>query len=309
MNQKNYERDSTLRLYTSAQWRKCQPPKPTHYVEGLILSDSVVFVHGEPGSGKSTLIHDLAVAIAHGETWFGRQCSTGRVAFLIYEGANTLQRRLDAASAARGHGPCQDEFVMVPTPPPLTNEKDLRMLKRQLAALDVKVVVVDTFTAACAGMDIHGGSSTDPTLAMRGLRSLCPAGGVVLVVHHPAKGGGTSMSGSAVMERDMDTELQVSRPKQKKVGTVTVKKQRSLPDYYDLGNYEMVPVADEDGDSTITVRGTFPEVQQDLAWRVQQYLTQHPDASANAVHKALGGRKKDVLDCIRRLRQGVPTAS
>jgi hypothetical protein len=49
--------------------------------------------------------------------------------------------------------------------------------------------------------------------------------------------------------------------------------------------------------------------QRQLERTVRRYLAAHPDATANQVHRAVGGRRTDVLAAVRTIResaQGVP---
>ena len=190
---------------------------------------------------------------------------------------------------------------------------------REFTKGGVGLVIVDTLTAATVDMDIHGGASDEPTAVVKALNALCPKGGAVIVLHHPGKAGGSTMAGSAVFERAMDTEITLSRKKGNPIGKINVRKQRSLRDHYELGQYEMFTVRDREDDEVIAVRDVTkrdasstpvaptpkkkveaaPVAELTHEEKVWKYLDDHPDASGNDVYKAVGGRRGDVMKAVK----------
>jgi AAA domain len=59
-----------------------EPPAPVPLIEDTVPADAVVLLVGTPGSGRSTLLAELAAAVAHGELWQGHATRPGKVLYL-----------------------------------------------------------------------------------------------------------------------------------------------------------------------------------------------------------------------------------
>lgn len=81
-----------LRRMTEARW----------LIDGVLQQDSTALVFGEPGTFKSFMAMDMAVAIASGQPWQGRQTERAIVIYLAAEGGDAVHLRRAGAQIARG---------------------------------------------------------------------------------------------------------------------------------------------------------------------------------------------------------------
>ena len=67
-------------------------PEPTYRVEGLLPEEGISLWSGKPKIGKSVLLENLCVAVVEGDKFLGRQCYPCDVAFLTFEGSESVIR-------------------------------------------------------------------------------------------------------------------------------------------------------------------------------------------------------------------------
>lgn len=72
-------------------------------VQDLIAADSVAWIYGAPGSYKSFLAMDMAMSVATGKPWQGRDVSQGSVLFIAAEGGDDIHIRRAAWVKHNGH--------------------------------------------------------------------------------------------------------------------------------------------------------------------------------------------------------------
>lgn len=184
-------------------------------------------LYGAPGSGKTFLALDIAVAVARGATWFGKPTTCGAVVYVAAEGR--LDLRLGAWLAAHLASPNElENFFVVYAAPDLLNEGDLTAMKNALRTVTesygpIRLVVIDTLARCIPGADEN---SMD---AMSGAVRACQEierliDGLVMLVHHSGKvldrgpRGHSSLLGAA----DFVAAVEIKG----KCRTVTITKQR-----------------------------------------------------------------------------------
>ena len=118
------------------------------------------------------------------------------------------------------------------------------------------------------------------------------ASAAVLFVHHTGHQG-EHMRGASDLESAWETRLGWKRDGQSPEVTIESEHREAEsagPVRYRIG---------WDGD-TRTMR--FDLIEDDLLGRVSKYLSEHPEASANEVAKALGGNRTAVLATVKSVR-------
>jgi RecA-family ATPase len=75
---------------------------PEYIIMELFEADTLGLIFGDPGCGKSFLAVDIALSVATGTPFHGRDTKQGSVFFIAGEGHNGLARRFAAWSQARG---------------------------------------------------------------------------------------------------------------------------------------------------------------------------------------------------------------
>jgi hypothetical protein len=272
----------------------CDTVTATELVEGVITADSLTVLWGPSNAGKTTIALALMVALATGRTWCGRQCHRTRVAILAYEGRYGLRRRLDAAILAHGgDDPAALDMFVVNHPPKLGDAAGLAMLQGALREPGIGVVLVDTLSAACAGvLDIDAGAGGDAPKAVTALRTLLPEGGTVIAIHHCGHDS-SRMRGAYALLAAVDTELHAD------AGILQTRKQRDLPSDFRV-SYGIEPmhgaVVMTDG---VAAMAPPPD---SLRVRVQAELSKNPNASASVISKAVRAKKETVCQLVKELR-------
>ena len=271
-------------------------------VEGVLEPDTLAFLWGTTGAGKSTIAASLAVAVASGGEFFGRRCRQAPVAMLVFEGSYKFRRRLDAAAAVRGLRSVAGLPIYVDLAPPgLADTAGLARVARFQERAGVLLTIVDTLHAACRGvLDIDSGAGGDAGRALEALRRVRTPGGVVLTLHHPGLAAKERMRGAGAILAAADTELQVDE------GLIRTRKQRDLPSNFRAG-FRLDPHA---GSVVVTpTEAPLPNEPEDdetdeLERRVAAALHATPAASKNQIYSAVRGNKARVFALIDRLRAG-----
>ena len=77
-------------------------PEPVPLVDGILYQDSLAWLYGKPGSGKSFLALDWAGCVAAGLPWGERATAHGPVLYLVAEGSGGIRRRVRAWETTAG---------------------------------------------------------------------------------------------------------------------------------------------------------------------------------------------------------------
>src|SRR5688572_23683074 len=71
-------------------------PQPEWLIKDLFRAQSQVVLYGPSGHGKSFVALDMALSIATGRSWFGRQAKQGPVVYVVSEGGRGTHNRVVA---------------------------------------------------------------------------------------------------------------------------------------------------------------------------------------------------------------------
>ena len=191
-------------------------------------------IYGESGCGKTFFALDLALHVAAGIPWRGREVDRGGVLYLALEGSHGIRNRVAAFKAANCAGDADLPFAVVPVSvnlldPNADTENVIAAAKAAAAKLGVpiKLIVVDTLSRALAG-----GNENDPkdmgafVRNLDKIRQALPAH--VAVVHHSGKDSAKGARGHSLLRAATDTEIEVTRDPAGKISTARVTKQREL---------------------------------------------------------------------------------
>ena len=183
--------------------RALPPPEPL--VGGYLFRDSLAWLGGKPGNGKTFVAVDIACCVGTGTLWHGHSVARGSVLYVIVEGARGLARRVDAW--VEEHGVPVTGVAFLPVPVNLRADSDA--LCQLVAERRDALVIVDTQAKASAGLDEN--SARDMGLLVAALDLLREAShGCVLVVHHEPRNG-ENLRGSTALEGAADTILRAAK--------------------------------------------------------------------------------------------------
>jgi hypothetical protein len=202
------------------------------FVEGLLVRNAMSVIYGESNSGKTFFALDLALHVAAGIPWRGREVDQGFVLYLALEGSHAILNRVAAFKREHGLEGVELPFAIVPVSlnllDPNADADAVVETCRAVAAeygVDPALIVVDTLARA-----ISGGNENDAedmgSLIKTGdlLRQQAPAH--VMWIHHCGKDAAKGARGHSSLRAATDTEIEVIAAGPSRQASVT--KQRDM---------------------------------------------------------------------------------
>jgi len=190
------------------------PPLASELISGILRVNHKLCIVGPSKAGKSFLLIELAIAVAEGTEWLGRQCRQGRVLYINLElDKNSCTRRFVDVYAALGIKPSHYSFIdrwnLRGRTMPL--DKLTPKLIRRAAKRGYELVIIDPIYKVLTGDE----NSASEMAAFCNLfdRISKDCGCAVVYCHHHSKGSQgdkRSMdraSGSGVFARDPDAMI------------------------------------------------------------------------------------------------------
>jgi hypothetical protein len=204
------------------------------FVEGMLATSAMSVIYGPSNCGKTFFVVDLALHVALGRQWRGRETDRGAIVYLSLEGAQGIRNRL---AAFREHHKLQGErlpFVAMPQPVNLLNEDadvkaviDLVLHVADATELPVSMVIVDTLSRAMAGGNEN--SPEDMTAIVGNCDRIRDATGAhVCIVHHSGKDEAKGARGHSSLRAATDTEIEITREQGADYSNIRVAKQRDM---------------------------------------------------------------------------------
>lgn len=227
-------------------------PDPVPVVDGVLYLDSLAWLYGKPGSGKSFVALDWAGCVANGLHWQYREVTRGKVLYLVAEGVSGIKRRVRAWEAAFNQP--MDNVTFLPIAVQLLNGTDLAALLLLVKELEPSLVVVDTQARVTVGADENSnGEMSKVVHAADQIRKACR--GCVLMVHHSGKTG-LDLRGASAFEGAATSIIKVT--KDGEYVEVHSDKQKDVEDF-DTVLLRMAP----QGESVVLVaRSGTPDAEQ-----------------------------------------------
>lgn len=197
---------------------------PDPLIEGWVFRDSLGWLGGKPGHGKTFVAVDIACCVGTGTPWHGFAVAQGTVLYVIAEGAAGLSQRVDAWQLAYG---CRaDNVLFLPVAVQLMNVTDVIAFRELLTETRPCLVVLDTQARVTVGAEEN--SSRDMGMFVDALERLRQASGAcILAVHHEPRNG-ENLRGSTALEGAATSILRVS--KDGSLIEVTNPKQKDSPE-------------------------------------------------------------------------------
>ncbi|HWQ25034.1 MAG TPA: AAA family ATPase [Gaiellaceae bacterium] len=288
-------------LVDAAELLERGDPGPTPWlVDGLIADKALTAIVGRWKTTKSYGMLDIAISIATGRPAFGRFAipEPGPVVFVNEEsGEAALWRRLDAL--CRGRAIRVDELRgrlwVAANKGVKLDAKDWQTKIIEEGRLRPRLFIFDPL-ARMKAPGRNESAQNEISFAiefMRRLRDETGAG--VAFVHHTGHQG-EHMRGSSDLESAWESRLSWKRDGQAAEVTIEAEHREAEPS---------APFSYRISWDALTRSMRFEPVEAELAARVREHLLEYPDASANAVFKAIGGNRDRVLQLVKELREQV----
>jgi hypothetical protein len=200
-----------------------------------VPENSLGFVYGDPGTGKSFILLDWALHMAFAmPDWNGDALTApGAVAYIAGEGVSGMGQRIRSWMAA--HGKAREDipanrFGLLHESINFMQPTDVVKLADTLRAAmagPLGLIVVDTVSRALPGADEN--LQKEMTLFVAACDALKQAFNCCVIgVHHSNKAG--DMRGSSVLKGAGDFVFKLNRKKGESVGQLWCEKQKDAPD-------------------------------------------------------------------------------
>lgn len=190
-------------------WPRSEYDPPAEVIRDTIPETGVGFLGGQSGAYKTFCAIELAICMTMGLPFAGRKIErTGGVLYIAFEGAGTIQGRVQARRSRLDDPNVEIPLVMLSGFGPIARPQDYEDLKKRIkdACDDIKsefgvelnAIIIDTVTAA--GM-IPEDKENDPAAWQRvfdGLNPISKKFNVpVILVHHYGKSADAGLRGSS----------------------------------------------------------------------------------------------------------------
>jgi hypothetical protein len=217
---------------------------PAWLYHEVLPETGVVMLVAPPGAGKTFLTTDLARSLGTGDAFFGIAPSApGGTALLVGEGAGGVKTRINALKAAGRLPIAMTRIGLLREPDAFESlAKDLTTLSIDMLAehgVPLRAIVLDTLSAS--GLLEDENDNSKAAIVMKALEALSVRiGAVVIVTHHPAKGG-RGERGAGALHGSADVTLEVAYDKKSPIRALEITKSRDGP-LRKVGDFTLVPV-------------------------------------------------------------------
>lgn len=228
---------------------------PPELIAGILHQGCKMTLGGTSKSNKSWCLLDLAMAVASGQQWWGRQCTQTRVIYINFELQPwAIDGRLASLSAARPECKFKPEQLAIWNL--RGHNADITLLRprleEQLAKQQFGLIILDPAYKVLGDRDenangeIAGLMNEFEALAQK-------TGAAIVVAHHFAKGDSTAksamdrMSGAGAWVRDPDTIIVLTPHEEADHFTVTsiLRNLPQLPEFVVGWDFPLMTVASD----------------------------------------------------------------
>lgn len=307
-------------------------PPPSWLVKDLLPDGGLSFLVGPPGIGKTFGAIDLAMSVAYGRPFLGKDVRQGRVVYVAAEGHRSVARRMlawchyygleeeltdeliiipDAIDLLGGDASADDFFAAVgdkfPLQSAITTDEEGQEHAEPIESSPVRLIIFDTLARCVIGADENSAEDMGQAVAffdhLRKSSSLSEASDThVMAIHHTNKMG-TLERGSTVLRGAADTVAFVRSSGVGEGQLFTISKQRDSEEHepirihlekvHDLQSAVMVPDVGQNRPQVSRVQG-FTRREKDV---MEHHIKHH--------NTELGCSIKDIAEKIAMKRPNV----
>lgn len=216
-------------------WEDIQPSLAADdFIEGLLIKSAMSVIYGPSNCGKTFWTSDLAMHVATGRRWQGRDIEPGGVIYCALEGGHGIRNRVAAWRKHYGLDGVEVPFAIIPVTlnlldPDADAQRVVEAIEEAKRHFGFPVVwtIMDTLSRAMAG-----GNENSPedmgALVTNGTLIQQATGSHLSWIHHSGKDQAQGARGHSLLRAATDTEIEISRPDKDSPSTAKVTKQREL---------------------------------------------------------------------------------
>lgn len=167
----------------------------------MIPEGAVILFYAQGGSGKSTIVSQLADAVSQGAPFMGLQTQQRPVVIVDYENPlGVLKGRIAAVNSETSV-----MFWTLTDEPPQLDKPEWESFVALVGTLKNPLMIFDTLQSATSDLDVT--SNKDYSPVMRKLKQLRELGATIVLLHHTPKADATKYVGASVIFNQVDHVL------------------------------------------------------------------------------------------------------
>ena len=224
-----------------ADWHGVGEAKPPSWLlDGVLQERSYGIVYGAPGSFKSFITLDMALAISVGPNWPWSSAWTpkldgpGTVLYVAGEGRAQMMNRIRAWSNTHNGGKPVETFYLADPVPMLGAQEDVDLFVQGAMAMNpdgYDLVVIDTIGRSMMGLNENSQEDASKFTHLVERIQYGMGDAAVLAVHHVGKDTSKGVRGSTVFQADADVLILVEREGKAKSVRLTMTKQKDAEEW------------------------------------------------------------------------------
>lgn len=208
--------------------------EPEFLIDGLIETENLSLIFGDPGCGKTFLALDLAACVASGQDFHGREVMQGSVVYIAGEGHNGIIRRYRAwAKKNEIADPGSLPFFISERAANFLDAATMQVVAAECDRIagqhgEPRLIVVDTVARSFGIGDENSTQDMGQFIgAVDDLKARYP-GATILLVHHTGHGDKSRARGAMALKGALDAEYRVE--KSSNIVTMTATKMKDAPE-------------------------------------------------------------------------------
>ncbi|SOC11189.1 AAA domain-containing protein [Rhodobacter sp. JA431] len=222
--------------------------EPEYHVDGMIETETIGVVFGDPGCGKSFLAVDLACSVASGSDFHGRKVRQGSVFYIAGEGHNGLARRFHAWGRHHGQDMSRLPVFKSNRAAQLLDGASAAEVGRAVAGLSAlhgapALIIIDTLARNFGGGDENSTQDMNGFVAAIDDLRACWLKTTIIIVHHTGHSDKGRGRGSTVLKGALDFEFRVEKDGEEiTVSNPKMKDAPELPEqFFTLTDVQLTP--------------------------------------------------------------------
>lgn len=227
------------------------------FVEDVLRDKEFSVIYGESNCGKTFFMLDLAMHVALGRTWRGKQVDQGGVIYAALEGGHGTKNRIVAFRKRHGITEKIPLAVIPSSVNFLDKDGDMQALIDTIKGAqgrlgNVRLIVIDTLARAISGGDEN--SSMDMgQLIINADMLRAVTGAHISFIHHSGKDALKGARGHSSLRAAVDTEIEISRADTLSPSSIKIVKQREMEMIDEMGfSLERVELGMNDRNKEVT---------------------------------------------------------
>lgn len=284
-------------ILTLRQLAELAPPKPPMLIQGVLHQGCKLILAGTSKTNKSWCLLDLAVSVAAGQSWWGRQCTKANVLYINFElHPWAIAERLNAIASSRpdckGIGDTLHIWNL------RGHNTDLTLLRPKIEERinlhHFGLIILDPAYKVLGDRDEN--ANGEIAGLMNELEQLAQnSGAAIVIAHHFAKGDSTSkhaidrMSGAGAWARDPDSILVMTPHEEDGCFTVTpiLRNLPRLPEFVVEWSFPLMKLTTDLDPDSLRRPQAKNKVCTDREF-IQHYISDTPCSRAAIVKAAAG---------------------